>query len=110
MRYVNETGDKFDFTVKYFGHAGDGNLHIYTCSNDMELDEFKKQVDMFMSAIYKKAMELGGQISASTASAWARSSTWLRQSARSTMQLMQGIKKVFDPKMILNPGKVCCTL
>ena len=26
------------------------------------------------------------------------------------MALMQGIKKVFDPKMILNPGKVCCTL
>ena len=48
VRFVNETGDKFDFTVKYFGHAGDGNLHIYTCSNDMAEDEFRKQVDVFM--------------------------------------------------------------
>ena len=40
---------KFGFAVKSFGHAGDGNLHIYTCANDMELDEFKKQVDTFMT-------------------------------------------------------------
>jgi len=36
-----EVGKKYDFTVKSFGHAGDGNLHIYACSNDMEIGEFK---------------------------------------------------------------------
>ena len=110
VRYVNETGDKFDFTVKYFGHAGDGNLHIYTCSNDMELDEFKKQVDMFMSAIYKKAMELGGQISGEHGIGMGKVKYLAEAVGPVNMQLMQGIKKVFDPKMILNPGKVCCTL
>ena len=110
VRYVNETGDKFDFTVKYFGHAGDGNLHIYTCSNDMELDEFKKQVDMFMSAIYKKAMELGGQISGGHGIGMGKVKYLAEAVGPVNMQLMQGIKKVFDPKMILNPGKVCCTL
>ena len=110
VRFVNETGDKFDFTVKYFGHAGDGNLHIYTCSNDMELDEFKKQVDMFMSAIYKKAMELGGQISGEHGIGMGKVKYLAEAVGPVNMQLMQGIKKVFDPKMILNPGKVCCTL
>ena len=110
VRYVNETGDKFDFTVKYFGHAGDGNLHIYTCSNDMELDEFKKQVDVFMSAIYKKAMELGGQISGEHGIGMGKVKYLAEAVGPVNMQLMQGIKKVFDPKMILNPGKVCCTL
>ena len=110
VRYVNETGDKFDFTVKYFGHAGDGYLHIYTCSNDMELDEFKKQVDMFMSAIYKKAMELGGQISGEHGIGMGKVKYLAEAVGPVNMQLMQGIKKVFDPKMILNPGKVCCTL
>ena len=110
VRYVNETGDKFDFTVKYFGHAGDGNLHIYTCSNDMELDEFKKQVDAFMTSIYKKAMELGGQISGEHGIGMGKVKYLAEAVGPVNMQLMQGIKKVFDPKMILNPGKVCCTL
>ena len=107
VRYVNETGDKFDFTVKYFGHAGDGNLHIYTCSNDMELDEFKKQVDAFMTSIYKKAMELGGQISGEHGIGMGKVKYLAEAVGPVNMQLMQGIKKVFDPKMILNPGKVC---
>ena len=110
VRFVNETGDKFDFTVKYFGHAGDGNLHIYTCSNDMAEDEFRKQVDVFMCAIYKKAVELGGQISGEHGIGMGKVKYLAEAVGPVNMQLMQGIKKVFDPKMILNPGKVCCTL
>ena len=110
VRFVNETGDKFDFSVKYFGHAGDGNLHIYTCSNDMAEDEFRKQVDVFMSAIYKKAVELGGQISGEHGIGMGKVKYLAEAVGPVNMQLMQGIKKVFDPKMILNPGKVCCTL
>ena len=63
LNYVNGVGEKFDFTVKSFGHAGDGNLHIYACSNDMEDAEFKRQVAEFMTDIYQKAAEMGGQIS-----------------------------------------------
>ena len=110
VRFVNATGDQFDFTVKYFGHAGDGNLHIYTCSNDMAEDEFRKQVDSFMSAIYKKAVELGGQISGEHGIGMGKVKYLAEAVGPVNMQLMQGIKKVFDPKMILNPGKVCCTL
>ena len=110
VRFVNATGDQFDFTVKYFGHAGDGNLHIYTCSNDMEDGEFRKQVDAFMSAIYKKAVELGGQISGEHGIGMGKVKYLAEAVGPVNMQLMQGIKKVFDPKMILNPGKVCCTL
>ena len=110
VRFVNATGDQFDFTVKYFGHADDGNLHIYTCSNDMAEDEFRKQVDAFMSAIYKKAVELGGQISGEHGIGMGKVKYLAEAVGPVNMQLMQGIKKVFDPKMILNPGKVCCTL
>ncbi len=110
VRYVNEVGESYDFEVKYFGHAGDGNLHIYTCSNDMEQEEFLKQVDTFMSSIYKKAMELGGQISGEHGIGMGKVKYLAEAVGPVNMQLMQGIKKVFDPKMILNPGKVCCTL
>ena len=107
MKYVYDFGSKFDFTVKSFGHAGDGNLHIYTCSNDMELDEFKKQVKEFFDDIYKKAAEMGGLISGEHGIGIGKRDYLADFSGEVAMKLMKGIKEVFDPKMILNPGKVC---
>ena len=62
--------------MKSFGHAGDGNLHIYTCSNDMEEEEFKKQVAVFMDKVYAKATEFGGMISENMESDMERWITW----------------------------------
>lgn len=45
--YTKSLEAEADFRVKSFGHAGDGNLLIYTCSNDMEEGEFKKQVTSY---------------------------------------------------------------
>ena len=106
VRFVADTKENYKFDVKYFGHAGDGNLHIYTCSNDMDENEFKNQVDEFMALIYKKAVELGGQISGEHGIGFGKAK-YLRQALGETnIKLMQGIKRVFDPKLILNPGKV----
>ena len=75
--YIKEIQGDFPFEVKMFGHAGDGNLHIYTCANDMDLMEFKKSVEQFMHLLYAKCTELGGQnFPGNTASASARSSSW----------------------------------
>lgn len=108
--YVDEIKRKYDFEVKYFGHAGDGNLHIYTCSNDMKKDEFKKQSDEFLSSIYKKSMEFGGQISGEHGIGFGKVHYLEDALGPVNMDLMRGIKKVFDPKLILNPGKVCMGL
>lgn len=104
--YVNEAAEKFDFVVKSFGHAGDGNLHIYTCSNDMEMDEFKKQVAEFFEDIYGKAIELGGQISGEHGIGFGKIKFLEQYAGKANIELMKGIKEVFDPKMILNPNKV----
>mgnify|MGYP000768345270 CR=1 FL=1 len=61
--YTRAAGKAEGIAIRNFGHAGDGNLHIYTCANDMELDEFKKQVDDFMTKSYDKATEMGGLVS-----------------------------------------------
>ncbi len=107
VAYVAAESGKYDFDVKYFGHAGDGNLHIYTCSNDMEKDTFLKQVEQFFSSIYAKAVELGGQISGEHGIGLGKVKFLAEAVGPVNMALMQGIKKVFDPKGILNPGKVC---
>ncbi|MGP1487980.1 FAD-binding oxidoreductase [Peptostreptococcaceae bacterium oral taxon 081] len=107
LKYVYEIGEKYDFTVKSFGHAGDGNLHIYTCSNDMQLDEFKKQVAEFFDYAYNKAAEMGGLISGEHGIGFGKRDYLASFSGEVQMRLMKGIKETFDPKMILNPGKVC---
>lgn len=110
LTYVNGVGEKYDFAVKSFGHAGDGNLHIYTCSNDMEEDEFKRQVDEFMWDIYRKAQEVGGLLSGEHGIGYGKMTYLSELSGSVSMRLMEGIKEVFDPKMIMNPGKVCYPL
>ena len=108
--YIKEIQGDFPFEVKMFGHAGDGNLHIYTCANDMELDEFKKQVDDFMVKIYDKATEMGGLVSGEHGIGMGKIDYLARSVGGTNMKLMEEIKKVFDPNLILNPGKVCYKL
>ena len=108
--YVKELVGQFSFEVKSFGHAGDGNLHIYTCSNDMDQEEFIMQVDCFMGQLYAKATELGGLISGEHGIGMGKVRYLAESAGEVNMHLMEGIKRVFDPKMILNPGKVCYNL
>lgn len=105
--YAHEEADRQGVYIKSFGHAGDGNLHIYTCSNDLEEEEFKKRVKKLMDACYSKCTEFEGQVSGEHAIGHAKKA-YLKESVGDTAYgLMTDIKKVFDPNCILNPGKVC---
>lgn len=110
VRFIKDLAKNYDFEVKSFGHAGDGNLHIYNCSNDMELDEFKRQVADFMAKAYAHATELGGLISGEHGIGFGKMDYLAQMVGPINMRLMKGIKEVFDPNMILNPGKVCYKL
>lgn len=106
LQFVNETAKNYDFEVKSFGHAGDGNLHIYQCSNTMEEEEFKKQVDEFLGIIYKKAYDIEGLLSGEHGVGKGKVHFLKDLEGEINIELMRGIKKAFDPKGILNPGKV----
>lgn len=105
--FTHDEGQRHDITIRSFGHAGDGNLHIYCCSNELELDEFKRRSKLVMDSCYAKCNEIGGQVSGEHAIGHAKKE-YLRRSAGDTAYALMGaIKKVFDPDGILNPGKVC---
>ncbi len=110
LTYVKSIEPEFGFKVKSFGHAGDGNLHIYTCSNDMELDDFNTQVAMFMDKIYAKATEFEGLVSGEHGIGFGKIDYLEKTLGETSVRLMREIKQVFDPNMILNPGKVCYKL
>ena len=104
--FAHQLAGQYDFRLQYFGHAGDGNLHIYTCSNDMDREEFLRQVDAFMTQLYAKTMALGGQISGEHGIGRGKVKYLAQAVGETNLALMRGIKRVFDPKGILNPGKV----
>jgi len=105
--YTHDEAEKQGVYVRSFGHAGDGNLHIYCCSNDLEEDEFKRRVKLLMDKCYAKCTEFEGQVSGEHSIGHAKK-VYLRESVGDTAYgLMSQIKNIFDPKGILNPGKVC---
>ena len=107
LLYVREVGTGQGLYIRNFGHAGDGNLHIYCCSNTMEREEFLKRNAVVMDLCYAKCAEFGGQVSGEHAIGHAKK-RYLRESVGDTaVDLMASIKQVFDPNLILNPGKVC---
>lgn len=110
LTYTKSLEAEADFRVKSFGHAGDGNLHIYACSNDMEEAEFKKQVAVFMDKVYAKATEFGGMISGEHGIGHGKMDYLAESLGPVQMRIMEGVKEVFDPNMILNPGKICYKL
>ena len=108
--YVDSLEQEVGLKIRSFGHAGDGNLHIYCCANDMAEDEFKARAEKFMEAVYIKATELGGQVSGEHGIGSGKVAFLAESMGDVNMRLMEEIKKVFDPNLILNPGKVCYKL
>jgi glycolate oxidase len=108
MKFVKNIEERYKVRIRSFGHAGDGNLHIYVCRDGMESGLWRKQLDSIMNELYEKAVELEGQVSGEHGIGHAKKD-FLRQSLGQTqVSLMKSIKLCFDPKNILNPGKVCC--
>lgn len=111
INFVNVESKSYMFDVKSFGHAGDGNLHIYTLSNEEDkIDQFKDEVDKFMDVIYKKAYDLGGKISGEHGIGHGKKKYLKSFEGDINIEIMRGIKKAFDPNMILNPDKVIALL
>lgn len=75
----------------------------------MELAAFEQQVADFMEKAYAKATELGGLISGER-HRHGKLDYLAQMVGPVNMRLMRGIKEVFDPNLVLNPGKVCYKL
>lgn len=107
VEFSHKLQDEVGVRIKSFGHAGDGNLHAYILKDDLSEEEWEKRLALAMEEMYKKANELRGQVSGEHGIGYAKK-PYLKESLDpEIMGIMRGIKMAFDPKNILNPGKVC---
>ena len=107
LDYARKATEAEGLYLRAFGHAGDGNLHIYCCSNDLDIDTFKEKSKAAMDKCYSKCAEFGGQVSGEHAIGHAKKAYLVESIGDTAYSLMGAIKQVFDPNCILNPGKVC---
>lgn len=107
IKFTHSLADEFNVRIPSFGHAGDGNLHVYICRDALSDEDWKKTLEVLFDRMYKKAEEIGGLVSGEHGIGYAKKEFLKKQYGQTPIALMQGIKKVFDDKNILNPGKVC---
>ena len=101
-----EIGRELNVRIRSFGHAGDGNLHIYACQDEYAEAEWKRLVDEVMRRLYEEARALGGEVSGEHGIGHAKRDFLAQSVGERQVELMRGIKRAFDPNGILNPGKV----
>lgn len=96
-----------DFEVVWYGHIGDGNLHLnFLKPESLDLQEFESRSHGISEKIYALTQQVGGSISAEHGIGLLKQ-PWLdRTCSEAEIKYMQQIKQVFDPAGILNPGKL----
>ncbi|MCY6370901.1 FAD-binding oxidoreductase [Clostridium ganghwense] len=107
IKYTHQLSKEFNVRIPSFGHAGDGNLHVYICKDNLNNEEWEKKLNEVFDCMYKKSVELNGLVSGEHGIGYAKRLYMFDQYGAEYMQIMRGIKAAFDPKNILNPGKVC---
>ncbi|MFV8258788.1 FAD-binding oxidoreductase [Bdellovibrio bacteriovorus] len=96
-----------NWEVVWFGHIGDGNLHINILRPEgMTKEEFVKECRKVDVMVFDAVKKYKGSISAEHGVGLTKKSFLNYTRSEAEIQLMRGIKKVFDPDNIINPGKV----
>ncbi len=107
IKYTHTLEKQYGVRIPSFGHAGDGNLHIYICRDQLEQAKWESTLQACFDDMYQMAQTLGGLVSGEHGIGYAKKEYMKKQYGQTPIALMQGIKQVFDPKNILNPQKIC---
>jgi glycolate oxidase subunit GlcD len=96
-----------NFEIIWFGHIGDGNLHLNILRPDnLSIEEFVRQCQSVNPLIFETIRSLNGSISAEHGVGLVKRDYLTYSRVPAEIELMKQIKKVFDPDNILNPGKL----
>ncbi len=109
VRRLRNISDKYGFPMVLGGHVGDGNLHPVVWIRESERDKME-QFNKFVLDIMEMAIELGGVISSEHGIGTVKKDglimSFRSKNSLKALRLMHEIKKIFDPKNILNPDKM----
>lgn len=106
LAFVKEKGKEYGFESVCYGHAGDGNLHVNILKKDLDDRQWEEEVPKAIEEIFKFVKSKGGTLSAEHGVGLVQKEYMPIVFSSKALDLMKGIKQLFDPNGILNPGKI----
>ncbi|MBS1114430.1 MAG: glcD2 [Nitrospirae bacterium] len=105
LRILRGLSESTGIRIVNFGHAGDGNIHVNLMVDRNNREEYEKARKL-VGDIFRATLELGGTISGEHGVGLTKKEYITMEIQPDELELMKKIKAVFDPKNILNPGKI----
>ena len=102
---IKKLSEKHNIPIDTFGHAGDGNLHVNIMA-DRKDPEKMERAEKAAEELFDLTLELGGTLSGEHGIGITKSKFLENEVGKTGIEVMQRIKKAFDPDAILNPGKI----
>jgi glycolate oxidase len=106
LKGVKAIGKDYGFQSVCYGHAGDGNLHINIIKGDMSDEDWNTKLTLGIREIFELTKNLGGTLSGEHGIGLVQKDYMDIVFSEKALDLQKGIKNLFDPKGILNPGKI----
>tara|TARA_Y100000589_G_scaffold291166_1_gene294495 strand:+ start:104946 stop:106349 length:1404 start_codon:yes stop_codon:yes gene_type:complete len=106
LKEVKKLGQQYGFRSVCYGHAGDGNLHVNILKDDMPDAKWQNELPKAIAELFKICKQLGGTISGEHGIGLVQKPYLPIVFSNTEMLLQKQIKELFDPNIILNPGKV----
>jgi FAD/FMN-containing dehydrogenase len=96
-----------EFEIVWFGHIGDGNVHLNVLKPDeLPMEEFQQRCGAVSKWVFEIVQRYGGSVSAEHGVGLLKKDYLQYSRSESEIELMRQIKRLFDPAGIMNPGKI----
>ena len=105
LRVIEGIAKRHELLIVNFGHAGDGNIHV-NLMVDKSVEEERKRAEALAREIFSLTLGLGGTISGEHGVGITKAPYLGMEIGKKELGLMKGIKDLFDPRGVLNPGKI----
>ena len=105
VSFLDQLGQKYHLPIPAFGHAGDGNIHI-NIMFDKGIPDEVENANAAEKDLFGKVIEMGGTISGEHGIGITKAPYLEMEISSPALALMLRLKKAFDPRGILNPGKI----
>lgn len=106
MRFLRTLGQTHDLKILGYGHLGDGNIHVNVLRMHTPPDAWETKKPIVTEAIFAEALRLGGTLSGEHGIGLTKKAYMPLMFGPADIAVMQRIKFAFDPKGLLNPGKM----
>jgi glycolate oxidase len=103
LKGIKSIAKKYNTTSPSVGHIGDGNIHNFIMMDNGQLPYYMEEI---RNEMYQMAIDLGGTVTAEHGTGKTRMKHMTQQYTSREIEIMENIKRAFDPNGILNPGNV----